>query len=205
MAVPIDTDRLPEVAARTAAAGLWNCPTLVVHAQIGPPPELERKLADPRLALLPEHLTARWKPENFPFLADLDAADLAALEEGRRNRGRLVAALADAGAGILAGSDTPNPFVYPGSSLHEELAHLVEAGLEPHQALAAATHAAAVFLGEEGAWGTVTVGGRADLLLLEANPLDDITNLSRIAGVLVAGRWLAAEELAEIERDLARR
>jgi hypothetical protein len=78
---------------------------------------------------------------------------------------------------------------------HEELAYLVGAGLTPYEALRAGTHDAALVLGHLDEFGTVAVGRRADLLLLEASPLDDVSHAGQIDGVMVRGRWLSQGEL----------
>jgi imidazolonepropionase-like amidohydrolase len=84
----------------------------------------------------------------------------------------------------------------PGFAIHRELASYVAAGLTPFQALATGTTAVARFLGEERESGTVDVGRRADLVLLDGNPLADIAHVSRQAGVMVRGRWLDAGEIS---------
>ena len=108
-----------------------------------------------------------------------------------------------AGVQILAGTDTPNPFCYPGLSLHDELALLVEAGLTPLEALQAATLKPARYLGMEKTLGTIEAGKAADLVLLEANPLEDIRNTKKIAAVVVRGKLLDRRALdgmlAEVE------
>jgi imidazolonepropionase-like amidohydrolase len=88
-----------------------------------------------------------------------------------------------------------NPGVVPGFSAHDELADLVAAGLTPYQALRAATANAAEFLGAGNQRGTVAEGQNADLVLLDANPLVDIENTRRIAGVVLRGRWLSKAEI----------
>ena len=105
-------------------------------------------------------------------------------------RNRIVKAIADSGGKIMAGSDTPEWFFGYGWTLHRELESLVAAGLTPHQALTAATVNPAEFLRATKEWGTIEKGKRADLLLLTANPLEDIRNTSRIEAVSVGGRWL---------------
>jgi imidazolonepropionase-like amidohydrolase len=109
-------------------------------------------------------------------------------------RNRLVKVIADSGGRIMAGSDTPEWFFGYGWTLHRELESLVAAGLTPHQALAAATTNPAEFLRASKEWGTIEPGKRADLLLLSADPLEDIRNTSRIEAVVVGGRWLDREE-----------
>jgi imidazolonepropionase-like amidohydrolase len=107
----------------------------------------------------------------------------------------IVAALHNAGAQLLLGTDTVKPGVLPGYSLHDELVNFVSAGMSPYEALRASTADAARFLDRSSDFGLVAQGRRADLLLLEGNPLDDVRNTSKIAGVMVAGRWLTAEDL----------
>ena len=101
---------------------------------------------------------------------------------------RLAGALARAGVPMLAGTDLPNAVLVPGSSLLDELDALVEAGLTRQQALDAATSAPARFFQETADWGAVAVGRRADLLLLDGNPLDDLRTLRAPAGVVLGGR-----------------
>ncbi len=102
----------------------------------------------------------------------------------------LVGKMYRAGVPILAGTDFPNPYVYPGASLHDELALLVKAGLPAAAALRAATSEPARFLGLSDSLGTVTVGKVADLVLLTADPLADIANTASIQAVIQGGRVL---------------
>jgi tetratricopeptide (TPR) repeat protein len=92
-----------------------------------------------------------------------------------------------AGVRILAGTDVLNPFAFPGFSLHDELALLVQAGLTSTQALQTATINPAIYLGTNDSTGTIEKNKLADLVLLDANPLDDIRNTTRIAAVVVRG------------------
>jgi hypothetical protein len=94
----------------------------------------------------------------------------------------------EAGVRLLAGTDTPQPFIFPGFSLHDELALLVKSGLTPLEALQTATINPAEFFGMQGALGTVEKGMIADLVLLDANPLTDIANTRRINTVIANGR-----------------
>jgi hypothetical protein len=94
----------------------------------------------------------------------------------------------------MAGTDTPNPYVVPGPSLHQELGLLVAAGLTPLEALRAATLTPAEFLGDAHD-GRIVTGAHADLVLLDADPLVDIHAVDKIAGVMVRGRWLSPKDL----------
>ena len=101
----------------------------------------------------------------------------------------LVGDMSRAGVQLLAGTDTGNPFCFPGFSLHDELALLVKAGLSPAESLRSATLNPAKFFGLDQTLGTIEKGKFADLVLLEANPLEDIRNTQRIAAVVMNGRF----------------
>jgi imidazolonepropionase-like amidohydrolase len=101
---------------------------------------------------------------------------------------------------LLAGSDSLDPFIFPGESLHRELAELVRAGLSPAAALGAATTGAAKFVGRESDFGTVEKGKRADLVLLDGSPLENIANTQRIAAVVRDGDYL---DRAALDKMLA--
>ena len=100
-----------------------------------------------------------------------------------------------AGVSILVGSDAPDSFVFPGSAVHDEMGELVAAGLSPAEALRAATWNGAVFLGVTEFHGSVEAGKRADLVILDANPLEDISNTRGIRAVILGGRTLDREAL----------
>ena len=116
--------------------------------------------------------------------------------------------LRDAGVKLLAGTDMPQAFVYPGFSLHEELELLVRSGLTPLEALRTATYNPAEFLGALDSLGTVTRGKVADLVLLDADPLTDIRNTRRISLVIANGRVFdraaRAQLLKHVETALKR-
>ncbi|MGQ0735534.1 MAG: amidohydrolase family protein [Acidobacteriota bacterium] len=112
-----------------------------------------------------------------------------------------------AGVNIVLGTDAGDSFVFPGSSVHDELEELVKAGLTPAHALAAATVRAAEFLRREPDYGSIAVGKRADLVLLGANPLVDIANTRRIDTVVFNTRVLRRAELdamlERVDREIA--
>jgi len=121
---------------------------------------------------------------------------------------RLVKSMYDAGVPLMTGTDALNPMSAPGFSLHRELNMFVNVGIPNHETLRAATAGPAEFMGETEEWGTVAAGCRADLVLLNANPLEDIGNSQKIEGVMVRGRWLGVkaiqERLAQLAEEYAR-
>jgi imidazolonepropionase-like amidohydrolase len=100
---------------------------------------------------------------------------------------------------LVAGTDALGaPLIVPGESLHDELQILLDCGLSPYEAIRTATTHAAAFLRKEDEFGTVAVGKRADLLLVDRNPLADLEAVKRPRGVMVRGRWLTREQLDQM-------
>ncbi|MCK5438853.1 MAG: amidohydrolase family protein, partial [Gemmatimonadetes bacterium] len=110
-------------------------------------------------------------------------------ERQTANRRLVVAALHSGKAKLLIGTDSGIDIVAPGSSIHDELAQFNAAGLSPYEALRIATVGAAEFLGATNEFGTIAVGRRADLLLVDGNPLDDVGALRTLSGVVLRGEW----------------
>jgi imidazolonepropionase-like amidohydrolase len=116
----------------------------------------------------------------------------------------LVKAFKEAGVPIVTGTDAGGSGVISGFSLHDEIELLVKAGLTPEEALVSATRLPATWLGIENKIGTVEAGKFADLVLLDKNPLDDISNTRKIAGVFINGRWVNKTKIDMMLSDLAR-
>lgn len=186
--------RIAELAERTAAAGVWNAPTLVIERSLRSDAEMNGPAP-----ILPEDLPAWLKGELEASDMEpiLTSAQRDALARGRGARGAMVKALDDIGAGVMAGSDCPGCRLVPGRSLLRELELYVEAGLSPLRALSTATTNAARFLGEPHE-GVIATGRRADMVLLDGDPLTDFGALSRQHGVVVRGRWFSSTELRQL-------
>jgi len=153
---------------------------------------------DPRLKYIPRDIVSSWDPKADPFLKKKTAEDWAVSKKVFSKDLEVVGAMERAGVGILAGTDTLNPYCLPGFSLHDELGLLVQSGLTPLQALQAATLNPARFMGRENELGTVATGRIADLVLLEANPLEDIGNTRKISAVVFGGKFFSRASLDEM-------
>ena len=196
-----DTTRFRALAERTREAGVWNTPTLSTRLFFLTQEEIEELLAGPEGQFLTEAQRAGLRDRSsIQWLSSFSPSDFQAVAEGLKRQETLVLALHRAGAGLLAGTD-----VQPvGFGLHGELELFVRAGLSPYEALKTATVNPALFLEWEDA-GTIAVGKRADLVLLEGDPLRDIRNTRRIAGIMVHGRWISAEERVRMLERLRNR
>ncbi|HZE74910.1 MAG TPA: amidohydrolase family protein, partial [Gemmatimonadales bacterium] len=127
------------------------------------------------------------------------AGEIAAL------RDTLLSALYNGGARLLLGSDSPQVVSVPGFSLALEMEGTVAAGVPPWTVLEAATRNPAEYFGRSDEFGTVEVGKRADLILIEGDPIADVRNVHRQAGVMLRGQWLPAEEIRRRLEEIAQR
>jgi imidazolonepropionase-like amidohydrolase len=202
----VDEARFEEIAGMAAALGGTFCPTLVVNERISRLDRRDEMLSMPVLKYVHPAVVDGWDPHKdrrFQRGGGPSDAGFAGLREVARLGGALVRALRDAGARLMLGTDETNPFIVAGFSVHDELALLVDAGLSPYEALRAATAVPADFLVRRGDFGRVREGARADLLLIEGNPLDDVDHVRRPVGVMARGNWLAREKLDEMLDSVA--
>lgn len=199
----VDESKIPAVVEATRAAGAWVTPTqiLIENIFLGDLAETARR---PEMRFVPDSVVAGWVEGigNARREWNYEPAQARRYVGIRRH---LIRELHAAGVGILLGADAPQIFNVPGFATLRELVTLVEAGLTPYEALEAGTKAPAEYLEVPESFGTIGPGRRADLVLLDANPLEDIENVWRIAGVMTGGRWLPRDEidghLAELEID----
>ncbi|MDB4908848.1 MAG: amidohydrolase [Gemmatimonadetes bacterium] len=193
----IDAAKLKALAEEMKRRNIWNGPTLALFNRIvsaESPDELSKR-AEMQYSL----------PSSVQQYAQQKAGTLGMPEAGRRQfaavRDQVVRALHDAGARLLVGSDTPQFFLTPGFGALDELDAFVHAGLSPYDALEAATRNPAEYLHRADV-GTVAVGKQADLILLDANPLANVSNVRKLRGVMLRGRWIDQAGLAAMLADV---
>jgi hypothetical protein len=183
----VDVSRVPELVRSTRAAGVFQCPTLSTSIYHAPTHVIERYLATAEAEYLDPATRESFRHrQRVPWLSNFSEADFVRATRANDKQAALVRAMHAAGVPLLAGTDT-NTF---GFALHRELEALVEAGLTPRAALQTATINPARFAGLENEVGRVAVGYSADLILLDANPLEDIRNTRRINAVVLRGQRL---------------
>jgi imidazolonepropionase-like amidohydrolase len=209
-----DPAAIAELAHATREAGIWNTPTMDVWKTILGTRSTDELRRRPELVYLRPEVIDAWVRQTAQFARGNGSFWRTALEQvGMREspadivalRDRILQALHRAGARLVLGADSPQVFSVPGFSLAHEMRAMVEAGVPTYAVLEAATRNPAAFFGREAEFGTVEPGKRADLILVEGNPLQDIRNVHRQAGVMVRGRWLPKEEIDRRLADIARR
>ncbi len=180
---------------KLAANHTWQVPTLPLLIHLAYlTPESDRG-GDPRMKYIPVDVRKNWDRSRGELLDSRTELDFSLRRQLAAKSLLVVKGLNQAGVPLMAGTDATAPNVFPGFSLHEDLFYLVEAGLTPMEALKAATSKPATFLGRAAEQGTIQAGKRADLVLLDADPLDDIRNTEKIAAVLIKGKLLSRGDL----------
>lgn len=200
---PIPADRLRDIARRTRAAGAWVVPTMVLWETLMGIPEVDELAAFPELRYMPRNTVEQWTTMHRNRLASPQMNR----EAGRimaENRRRLLDVLEEEGALILMGTDAPQQFSVPGFSLHREMKLMVDAGMTPFEVLTSGTLNVGRYFADKDRFGTIAAGQRADLMLLDGNPLTDIGNVARSSGVMVRGRWLPKAEIDRRLEEIAR-
>jgi imidazolonepropionase-like amidohydrolase len=194
-----DEQKAQNFFARLRKNGTWLCPTLALHRPTELVGDESKLLTDSRLKYMPASSRERWRQ------SQQRSSQVATLAERKLvfdTRLKIVGVMHRTGIRLLAGADAPGPYTVPGFSLHEELETLVQAGLSPIEALRTATLNPAMFFGKEKEWGTVEKGKVADLVLLDANPLEAISNTQKIFAVIVNGKLLQRSDLDNLLRQV---
>jgi len=192
-----DSKKCERLAMELKRNGTWIVPTLVVHRSIATLNELNSH-PDDRLRYFGPELQDSFRAKDDFRLKGYTAKDFDRERELFVFHKKLTGEMARWGVRVLAGTDTGNPYVFPGFSLHEELALLVDSGLTPLAALQAATWNAAQIMGATKTRGSIAKGKLADLVLLDADPLLDIHNTTRISAVVLQGHAFNRGELDEL-------
>ena len=198
----LDEARLAEVVEMTRAAGAWAVPTMALWEVLRGTIPRETVVSYPETKYMPPAMVEQWTARVDRALGD-PAFDAAAARRLIANRMRVLTALHNGGARIMLGTDSPQVFSVPGFSIHREMERMVEAGMSPYQVIASGTRAVGEYFSNEDDFGTISVGARADLILVEANPLEDVGHVAERRGVMVRGEWILEADIQQRLESIA--
>ena len=195
----VSDEKIAEAVQLTVENGVWIVPTMVLWETLGGLLETDYLRDSPGLQYMPPPMVEGWTGANIQRLANPNL-DKEAAANRIENRMRLLKALSDADARILMGTDAPQQFSVPGFAMYRELERMAEAGMTPYEIFHSGTVRVGEYFAEQDDFGTIEVGKRADMILLNANPLEDVAHLQDPAGVMVRGEWMPE---ADIQSRLA--
>lgn len=203
-AIPIDEEYLPGLAELIRDSGVWTCSTLVAIDRWMQGDETQALLSRKINRYVPRSTYNWWLGGAGDFIRNslVEVSD-GDLELGRETRRKIVAALSEADAPLLIGTDAGFYNIIAGFSLRAEMQNHREAGLSMAEILRIATFEAARYIGRADEFGSIDIGKRADLVLLQRNPLKKVDNLSNPKGVMVAGHWMPRSKLKKMLRQAA--
>jgi imidazolonepropionase-like amidohydrolase len=196
----VDEKALQNLVQRTRKAGAWIVPTMLVWETLQGPVTLESRTGFPELQYLPAAQIAQWTKALETRLKN-PQFNAAQAKLHIDNRNRILKALQAGGVKILLGSDAPQQFNVPGFSIHREMKSMADAGISTYEIVRSGTANVGEYFKAQDSFGTIAAGQRADLVLVDGNPLQNLANMEKRSGVMVRGRWLPA---AEIDARLAK-
>ena len=189
-----DINTIPELVGMTVENDVWVVPTQSLFERWGGLDDPQILASQPEMKYISPAKRDDWTERKTEFMSNeiFSQETIIKFLEIRR---QLIRGLYHGGAKLALGSDAPQVFNVPGFSIHHELESYIKSGLEPHQALEIGTINPARCFGKKDEFGSVQVGGWADLILLDNNPLEKVSNLRNPVGVMVRGTWLSREEI----------
>jgi imidazolonepropionase-like amidohydrolase len=200
---PLETAKLVEMAKLTKQAGAGVVPTMALWDTLTGAVSLEHLTSYPELRYMPQAMVTNWTNLHQQRLASPQFNKEAARHISA-NRKRLLRAMDLQGVRVLFGTDAPQQFSVPGFSILREMRVMAEAGMSSDRILYSGTVAPGVYFKSQDTFGKIAAGARADLVLLEANPLADLGGFANRAGVVLRGRWIPQKEIEErLERIAA--
>ncbi len=203
-----DMSRIPYLVQLTLDKQAWIAPTLTLFERFfGYIPADEFRL-EPEMKYMPGVQVQQWVNQK-KLLENQGVLKEENVRPYLEFRKEMLMALHRGGVPIIMSSDSPQVFNVPGFSIHNEIYSMKEAGMSPYEILVSGSVNVARYFEREGEFGQIKKGAAADFVLLEGNPLNDLTHLKKVNGVMVSGKWLTKErlqgELKRIEKKNVRK
>lgn len=197
-----DTKTIPDLVAKTKEKNIWIVPTQTLLERWTSPLTGDQIMTEPEMAYMNPSVRYQWRGAKVQILGEGYSSEKA--KKFINIRRQFLKSMHEAGVGLLLGSDAPQVFNVPGFSIHHEAKSMADAGIPNYEILKSGTVNPAKFFHQEGEFGIIKTGAAAELILLDANPLENISNIKTLSGVLIQGRWLSKkiidEELVKIAK-----
>jgi hypothetical protein len=198
----IPLDKYEEYAVKTKENGIWNCPTITTNQYVCP--EEDYVVVDEsKFKYMSPYMRKYWGNVKKTQHKIINKFNFQYPSKSNIYRMKMLKSLNQVDAKIILGTDANMLNTLPGFSIHEELHNMVLAGLTPYEAIYAGTHASAECLRDNNNSGTITEGKKADIIMVKDNPLKDISNLKKLDGVMVQGKWISEEKMIGLLEGLA--
>lgn len=198
----VDVSLIPELVRKTKENDIWIVPTQSLLERWTSPKSGDELMQEPEMKYMNPGTRFQWRGAKQQILNENYTEEKA--KKFMDIRKKLLKSMADAGVGLLLGSDAPQVYNVPGFSIQHEMKAMADAGIDNYDILKSGTANPAKFFNMEGEFGTVTEGAAAELILLNANPLDNINNVKKLNGILIQGKWMPKKlidaELAKIAK-----
>lgn len=192
-----DTSKIDELVALSKQKEVWIVPTQSLFERWFAPISADELLKQPEMKYMPASTLTNWKERKEASTEVETGFNEAQWQRFNGIRKQLINALSKDGHGMLLGSDAPQLFNVPGFSIHHEIDGMVGAGMSALEIIQSGTLNPATYFDMEDTFGEIKVGLDADMVLLDANPLESLDALKEISGVMLRGRWLPKEEIEE--------
>ncbi len=199
-----DTNKIDELVELSKENKVWVVPTQSLFERWFAPVTSDELLKQPEMKYMPDATLADWKRRKDASTSPKTNFNTEQWEQFTAIRRALIRKLQKAGHGLLLGSDAPQLFNVPGFSIHHEMEAMIAAGLTPLEILRSGTKNPAMYFGMEESFGQIREGMVADMVLINNNPLNNISALKEISGVMVRGTWLSKEEIDKKLESIAK-
>lgn len=198
-----DPELIDGLVAQSKENGVWVVPTQSLFERWFAPTTAEEMLSQPEMQYMPASTLENWKQRKLQSTGENSGFSEEQWVSFISLRRQLIKKLQENGQGLLLGSDAPQLFNVPGFSIHHEMDGMLRAGLSPLEIIQSGTINPTKFFGQEGEYGELKEGQSADILLVTGNPLEDITNLKNVEGVMVRGTWIDKDTIAKKLEEIA--
>ena len=197
-----DTTRIEDLVRLSKEQKVWVVPTQTLFERWFAPTTADEMLSEPEMKYMPQSVLNNWRQRKIESTGENSQFDEAQWQQFIKIRRQLIKTIQEEGQGLLLGSDAPQLFNVPGFSIHHEMQTMISAGLTPLEIIQSGTINVAEYLDMTDQMGQIKEGMIADVILVKSNPLDDISALKELSGVMLEGKWISEDKIAHALNEI---